>query len=213
MLRTVWQAGPRLQVPGFAHDAANLLGFLEGKLGKRSFWLTRCPPSGYSVQSALGAGVGCASKCVILKMGTEVTHAPNPPAGILWSRKVSGAALQALACCSWLLHPPLSKHSHYYLNQTDRLRSPTSSLYATSPDFNWIYNLYFNQKSQSQWQPTYYASNINKKYFISREQLPAWCKIILASLWLSFYSREIPKPKRDIEGMGENRILVCNKGM
>lgn len=63
---------PCLQVPGFAHDECNLLGFLEEKPGKRSFWFTQPHPHDKAQNQHWWTWVDCASKCVILKTGTGV---------------------------------------------------------------------------------------------------------------------------------------------
>lgn len=126
--------------------------WILGRKIREAILLThRVPPSWYSMQSALGNRDRMCIQCVILKMGTEVTLAPNPPGNIPWFLDVSGAALQTADYCSLDSHTPPYQNTAAisakldHLNQTDRVNlcSPTSSLYETSPHFNWIYNLLF----------------------------------------------------------------------
>lgn len=104
----------------------------------------------------------------------------------------------------------LPKHSPY-LPSTNHLSSLTSILYGTSSELNWIHNPYASQKSQSEWQPTMPPTKMESILF-SQKQLQTWRKIILAGLWLSFYSREM-KSKRNTEAKGEIQILAYNKSI
>lgn len=163
--------GSCLQVPGFAHEKSNLLGFSEEKLEKTSSWLIQSHPYDKAQNWYWWTWVACAPKCVILKTGREA-GAPNSTVTttLFWARP-GAATLEAGGCHSQVSLPPSIITKAQLLSPQHR-QSQLSDLHS-------IWNLFWAKLNpRSLCQPeitvrvaTYDASDINGKYFIFPEAI------------------------------------------
>lgn len=158
--------GSCLQVPGFAHEKSNLLGFSEEKLEKTSSWLTQSHSDDKAQNWYWWTWVGCAPERVILRQGRwwpKLYRDHHSFLSTAWGSNTGGTRLSLSSLPPSIITKAQPLSPQHQPSQLSDLHS--------------IWNLFWAKLNpQSLCQPeitvrvaTYDASDINGKYFISPE--------------------------------------------